>query len=69
LCIILDHLRDRELSREGRANLIQAATPAASYAYKENVKDVEDTASLLGGARAAPAIPSQHARSPNNEQP
>jgi hypothetical protein len=47
LCIILDHLRDPELSREGRVNLLQVAVPTASYAYKENVQDILATVRTL----------------------
>jgi hypothetical protein len=36
LCYVLDHLQDKQLSPDGRVNLLQVAMPVASYAYSEN---------------------------------
>jgi hypothetical protein len=57
LCIVLDQLRDPNLTEDGRANLIQVATPAASYAYKENVEDVERTADIIRPLSTTPPLP------------
>jgi len=40
LCMVLDHLRDRNLNADGRVNLLQVAITVAPYAYEENVVHV-----------------------------
>jgi hypothetical protein len=47
LCIVLDHLRDPKLGPVGMTNLLQVATGAASYAYKENADATLTTVDIL----------------------
>jgi hypothetical protein len=47
LCIVLHHLRDKDISPDGLANLTQVASAVASYAYQENVRSTRTTIRLL----------------------
>src|SRR6185295_17781680 len=46
ICYLLHHLRDPNISSNGRANLLGATVAVASYAYKENVLSIEKTLEL-----------------------
>lgn len=47
LCIVLDQLRDPELTDNGVINLVQVATPAAGSAYEENFNAIQTTTEIL----------------------
>jgi len=55
LCMVLDHLRDRNLNADGRVNLLQVAITVAPYAYEENVihvvNAVADLKKLMAGTK------------------
>src|SRR5262249_32841647 len=54
LCIVLDHLRDPDLSADGRVNLLQVAKTVAPYAYSDNVEQILAVTTDLKKLRAAP---------------
>ena len=47
VCFVLHHLRDPNLSVNGRANLLGVTYAVASYAYSDNVKAIDDTLDVL----------------------
>jgi hypothetical protein len=47
VCFVLDQLRDKIISVNGRANLLGVTNSMASYAYKENVASIEKTLLLI----------------------
>jgi len=47
VCFVLHHLRDRDISANGRANLVGIARAMASYAYKENVQAIMETIDIV----------------------
>lgn len=47
ICFVLDQLRDPSIDMRGRANLLAVAVAAASYAYRENVRAIEDTLNIV----------------------
>jgi hypothetical protein len=49
VCIVFHHLRDRNLSANGRVNLLQVAATVAGYSYKENVSAAMKTIEILRG--------------------
>jgi hypothetical protein len=63
LCMVLDHLRDRNLNPDGRVNLLQVAITVAPYAYEENVTHVvnavADLRKLTAGTKENLAMTTQ----------
>jgi hypothetical protein len=63
LCMVLDHLRDRNLNADGRINLLQVAITVAPYAYEENVAHVvnavADLKKLTAGTKENLAMTTQ----------
>jgi hypothetical protein len=47
VCIVLHHLRDTNISTNGRANLLGVTNSMASYAYRENVTDISKTLEIV----------------------
>ncbi|UWU80781.1 hypothetical protein N2603_20635 [Bradyrhizobium huanghuaihaiense] len=47
VCIVLHHLRDSNISTNGRANLLGVTNSMASYAYRENVNDISKTLEIV----------------------
>jgi hypothetical protein len=47
VCFVLHHLRDKNLSDNGRANLLGIARAVASYAYRENVEAISQTIEIV----------------------
>lgn len=47
LCIIMDNLRDKNLTADGRVNLLQIALPVSGYAYRENFRWTNETIEML----------------------
>jgi hypothetical protein len=47
VCIVLHHLRDTNISTNGRANLLGVTNSMASYAYRENVNEIGKTLEIV----------------------
>ncbi len=48
VCIILHHLREKDISADGIVNLLQVVIAVSSYVYKENFEDAKKTLDELG---------------------
>lgn len=47
ICLVLHHLRDPDLSADGRVNLLQVVQVVATYAYKENAQSTLESIVVL----------------------